>query len=275
MNPIEKLCIAIRHSPSLKNSGWLWNCIRPAYDVLVGLFGCRGLERVVNGTDRILIHPKYRNFPETYEFEVWSHMADQVREGDRIVDVGAFIGIYSIPFGNRVGKNGGVIYFEPDPANFKALEPRIHINHMEDRVKAVNAAVSEKSGETLFEALNNSESRLCIHPASSGTKVRSIRLVNYFAGEKIDIIKIDGEGFEEAVLRSEKELLNDLERCPRLIYFEVHPWAWQAQGRSDASLLDLLWECDYTVQGLCGERFNKIETYGEIIAYKNYGAQAE
>ncbi|MEM2045746.1 MAG: hypothetical protein QXO20_06155 [Candidatus Bathyarchaeia archaeon] len=55
--------------------------------------GRNGLERIINGTDRILILPKFRGVGETYEPEVWSHLMAQARPGDIVADVGAHIGL--------------------------------------------------------------------------------------------------------------------------------------------------------------------------------------
>ena len=102
MNLIEKTCIAIRHNPRVAGAGWLWNMVRPIYDSVVNTVARRGLERVMNGADRILIDPKYRALAEVYEPEVWTHLMSNVKSGDVIADVGAHIGLYALPLAKRV-----------------------------------------------------------------------------------------------------------------------------------------------------------------------------
>ncbi len=55
MNALEKTCIALRHNALLSKADWLWNGLRPAYNGLVNSLASRGLERVINGTDRVRI----------------------------------------------------------------------------------------------------------------------------------------------------------------------------------------------------------------------------
>ena len=86
----------------MAGAGWLWNMVRPIYDSVVNTVARRGLERVMNGADRILIDPKYRALAEVYEPEVWTHLMSNVKSGDVIADVGAHIGLYALPLAKRV-----------------------------------------------------------------------------------------------------------------------------------------------------------------------------
>src|SRR5215813_1588221 len=117
MNSIERLCIASRHSRHLEGMSWLWNLARPLYNKTIETFGKSGLERVINGTDRLLVSPKVRGVTEEYEPEVWRSLMAEIKPGDTVADVGAFIGIYTVTLAKRVGKSGRVIAFEPDDAN--------------------------------------------------------------------------------------------------------------------------------------------------------------
>jgi hypothetical protein len=51
---------------------------------------------------------------------------------------------------------------------------------------------------------------------------------------------------------------------------EVHPYAWQGTGTTSESLLELLDDCNYQVQDLAGKSIERIEEYGEVIAYRRY-----
>lgn len=90
MHILEQWCIAFRHSPGLQQVDSLWNRARPIYEKIVALCGQHGLERIINGTDRILVLPQFRGVTETYEPEVWNHLMAQVQPGDIVVDVGAW-----------------------------------------------------------------------------------------------------------------------------------------------------------------------------------------
>src|ERR1700716_4361008 len=114
MNPIEKASAWIRHLPLIERADWLWERVRPLYDRAVAHLGRKGLERLLNGSDRILVSPEARGTPETYEPDVWRVLMAEIRPGDTFVDVGAFIGLYAVAVGLRLGRRGRVVAFEPD-----------------------------------------------------------------------------------------------------------------------------------------------------------------
>ena len=111
MHILERWCIALRHNPWLDEADRLWNWMRPRYDRMMALSGRNGLERTINGSDRVLILPRFRGVSETYEREVWRHLMAQVRPGDVAVDVGVFVGLYTIALAKLVGPSGGGVSF--------------------------------------------------------------------------------------------------------------------------------------------------------------------
>src|SRR5438270_459935 len=121
MKSFEKISMRIRHLAILEHAGWLWNPVRPMYEQAVKYFGRRGLERTINGSDRILISPQARGVTENYEPDVWRALMGELKAGDTFVDVGAFIGLYSIAVALRLRGLGRVIAFEPDNRNFSVL----------------------------------------------------------------------------------------------------------------------------------------------------------
>jgi hypothetical protein len=88
MRTAEKYCLALRHSKYLHEAEWLWNNVRPVYDRAVSFFGRGGLERVMNGTDPILITPRFRCLGERYEPEVWHCLMNEIKPADTFADVG-------------------------------------------------------------------------------------------------------------------------------------------------------------------------------------------
>ncbi len=86
MRSSEKLCIALRHAAPLKNAAWLWNALRPIYDRIIRISAHAGLERVINGTDRVLVLPEVRGIAETYEPEVWRRVMAQLQSTGRLTE---------------------------------------------------------------------------------------------------------------------------------------------------------------------------------------------
>lgn len=272
MNLLERMTVAIRHAPGLENAEWIWSRVRPLYDrALRASFIERGLERVINGTDRILLSPASRGFiAQTYEPEVWRRIMPEVRTGDVIVEVGASIGIYTLAFANRVRANGHVVAFEPDPASAAELEANIAVNKFQNRVSLMSAAVGASCGWVRFAAARGMESHVAIDrdddASAESISIPLVTLDGVFQDTGINLLKIDVEGFEEPVLRGAQRLLADPARRPRAIVVEVHPFAWDAVGTASDSLLESLTRNRYRVASLAGEPVTRITEYGHIFA---------
>jgi FkbM family methyltransferase len=268
MHPLERWSLAIRHSSWLGQFDWLWDRLRPYYDQIVTRLSPQGLDRTLNGCERMRILPQFRSMSEVYEPDVWKHIFAQARPGDIIADVGAYIGLYTVALAKRVGSDGQVIAFEPDSENFDILRQHVAINSVQKQVKLVQAAVSDHDGVVSFNAGNDSQSHIDPIPCENNQSVAAACLDTVFADNRLDILKIDVEGYEEAVLKGGANLLIDPKRCPRIIYIEVHPYAWDASGTMSLSLLGFLADRNYMVMSLAGQQVKQIQTYGEIIAIK-------
>jgi FkbM family methyltransferase len=229
MHILERFCTTVRHSRGLRNAKWLWNQLRVPYTALLAIVAKNGLVRVINGTDVIRLIPEHRAVAETYEPDIWKCIMDEVRSGDVVADIGANIGLYTIALAKRVADGGKVHAFEPDPANFRDLDRHCRLNQVSARVVAYQVAVAGADVRVAFEAGRGSESH--IGSGAIVSEVDGVRLDSLFAGDRVDILKIDVEGFEEAVLKGALGLLSDMTRGPRIIYIEVHPFAWGQFGR--------------------------------------------
>jgi len=73
-----------------------------------------------------------------------------VRPGDRVLDIGANIGVYSKILSQLVGASGQVLAFEPVPMTYGFLSFTIRQLQMTN-VKAFNVALSDKSGQAVME----------------------------------------------------------------------------------------------------------------------------
>jgi FkbM family methyltransferase len=266
MKAFEKISMRIRHVPILEHADWLWNPVRPIYEQALRYFWSQGIERTINGSDRFMISPQARGISENYEPDVWNAVMSELRTVDTFVDVGAFIGLYTIAVAVRHRGSGRVVAFEPDIHNFLLLQEHIRLNRLEGQVELHRTAVSDRPGSACFLANGSSEARLVSSEQSNTTKVEVITLDRTFAGERVDILKIDVEGYEEMVLRGAHNLLRSPERRPRAIFIEVHPYAWQSLGTTSESLLSLLGAAGYQTKTVQGAPIRAIDHYGEIVA---------
>jgi FkbM family methyltransferase len=266
MNTLERFSVGLRHSPLLRRATWMWALVRPVYDRVVHWLGKDGLERKINGTDSIRILPRFRNIPESYEPEVWPLIMASVRAGDVVVDVGAYIGLYALALGKRVGPAGQVFAFEPTPDSFQVVLRHVELNGLQGQVRAVRAAVGRENGTVSFSADQGIQASMVSKPSSTAVRVECVTLDSFFPDARIDILKIDVEGFEEDVLKGARTVLSEPGRRPRRIFIEVHPYAWKAAGTTDESLRGLLNGYGYDLTYPDGSPVTNISAYGEIVA---------
>ncbi|MBI1761474.1 MAG: FkbM family methyltransferase [Acidobacteria bacterium] len=269
MHVAEKILLSVRHHKLFERAHWLWDGVRPLYDWAVSLTNKNGLQRIINESDRILILPRFRQMGEVYEPDVWQRLMSEIKPGDRVADVGAFIGLYTIAIAQRVGARGQVTAFEPDPINHLALQKHVSLNHLDNRVQCVKAAAGAIDGMVYFDA-QGITGHVTESATSTTSSVTCVTLDGLFPKQRLDVLKIDVEGYEEHVLRGAAGLLSDAQRRPRVIYIEVHPYAWSEAGTTSDSLLGVLAEHGYDVEKINGEKVSFIDWYGEVIAKATY-----
>ena len=267
MNTFERISTTIRRSLPFPTDHLLWRVIRPLYQRILQTTGRNGLRRTINGTDTFLIMPELYNMVEEYEPDVWRRIMDEVRPGDVVADVGAFIGLYTLAIARRVGNTGRVYAFEPDPISARTLSQLVKLNRLDGHVEILDKAVGADPGIVSFAAGHASVSHVNSGPAAADDlRIDIVTLDSVIGTGRLDIVKIDVEGFEEAVLTGCRHLLMDPARAPRVLFIEVHPFAWPEFGVTDVSLLQLLSTCGYIATDLDGRPLAAISEYGEIVA---------
>ena len=122
------------------------------------------------------------------------------------------------------------------------------MNGLDGQVELHQAAVSNKDGKFQFLADGSLEARLVSSNQRDTTIVNVVRLDSVLKGRRVDILKIDVEGYEEMVLRGAKSLLHTPELKPRAVFVEVHPYAWAPLHTGSESLLRVLEEAGYVVK---------------------------
>lgn len=86
---------------------------------------------------------------KSYESRYVALFRTLMNPGDRVFDVGANIGFYSVLFSRWVGPSGKVLAYEPDAHNVKLLSRNVELNHCENTLIR-EMAVSDESGEAVF-----------------------------------------------------------------------------------------------------------------------------
>ena len=72
-----------------------------------------------------------KEYGEFSEIEL-SIMSNFIEKGDFVFDVGANIGAFTIPFAKKVGENGKVFTFEPQPNVHNLLKNNVKLNNLDN-----------------------------------------------------------------------------------------------------------------------------------------------
>ena len=164
--------------------------------------------------------------------EIWDAVGTSLARDAVFYDVGAHIGYFSMKAAQRVGVNGRVVAFEPNPEILKLLRENVTANGFTNVVVEDIACTDHDQMLTLFAApsINTGASSLARDNAAilenqtpKGYTVRG-RPIDEVTDElkltRVDAIKIDVEGAEGLVLRG---AIRTLKRFHPKIVLEVVP----------------------------------------------------
>jgi FkbM family methyltransferase len=190
----------------------------------------------------------------TYESNVHELLVRSLGSGDVIVDVGANIGVHSLPLARRVrGLGGLVLAFEPAADTAARLRTTATRNGID--VEVVPIALGRNPGTaTLRQSTAWEQADLGVRSLfGDGDAVAPVQVVRFddWAAARplarLDIVKIDVEGGEMDVLAGMTASLRSL--CPRLIVVEVVEKFLRRSGTSSAALDEFLSTHGYRTDG--------------------------
>lgn len=143
------------------------------------------------------------------------------------IDLGSNIGYYAVIESNIIGESGKIFAIEPSPVNFPILKLNLE-NQKKNNFVAYNIGIGDKNEEMEFiiSAKSNwSRIRMNNEKINSEDKVIKIpvKTLNSFVNEndikKIDILRMDVEGFEYSILLGANEVL---EKFKPKLFIEIH-----------------------------------------------------
>lgn len=158
---------------------------------------------------------------EPYETQL---ILRQAKVDDVVVDIGANIGYYTVLLADKVEKTGKVYAFEPDKINFEILKKNIEVNNLKN-VEIINAAVGSKAGRL---KLHKSKENLGDHKLYGSDKeieqVKIIKLDDYLKNKKIDLMKIDTQGWEPEVIEGARNIIS---KKKPIMFLEYSPASYK------------------------------------------------
>jgi len=179
------------------------------------------------------------------------------REAECVFDIGAHIGLVTMPMSRAIGLKGKVYAFEPSAPNRQTLEHHINLNNI-NNVVVINSLVGSKNQDnvTFYESPAISGMNTC-----APIKHRSQYIERYHNQISLDefcsihrlepsIIKIDVEGFELSVIEGARRLLTT--SLP-IIFLSIHPQHLVSLGKSSEELRNLIAEMDYVISDIEGK----------------------
>lgn len=164
----------------------------------------------------------------TYRESALPSLLKLVQPGDVVLDVGAHRGLYTVLLARAAGPQGKVISVEPDERSYDRLRSNLHMNTLDTRVSTFKLALGNETGSVDLCLMDEAMAAV-VH--DKNRQVQGIvQRVSVIPGDDLikanglpypNIIKIDVEGFEYAVLQGLAETLSQ-GNC-RIVCCEVHP----------------------------------------------------
>lgn len=160
-----------------------------------------------------------------------------LRRGDHFVDAGANIGYFTLLAARRVGPEGRVDAFEPEPVNRQRLLDHLAMNELADRVHVHAAALSDAAGSAVIHGVPEPSGTFnhgcaSIYPPAgvrtTCTAVPTVRMDDVLDGCRVRLVKMDVEGAEPLVTGGMAGLLDVA--IPPVIIGELNPMQSAAAG---------------------------------------------
>jgi FkbM family methyltransferase len=180
------------------------------------------------------------------------NLGKYIKPTDTIIDIGGNIGVRAMHFA-RLVPQGKVVTFEPDPDNFARLQRHLTINGLENVVARPYGIGPEEATHRLYQVVesNSGMNRIITQGEDLSRfpykEVRVLPLSKGLEGSsvtKVDVIKIDVEGFEMEVLKGCAEIL---QRDRPVLFVELDDANLRENGTDARGLIAYVEGQGYTV----------------------------
>ena len=163
-----------------------------------------------------------------------------LRPGMTFVDVGANRGDFTLLAASLVGSGGRVYAIEPEAENCRWLQRSIHENHFTN-IELIQAAATDQVGEAKLYLGQRSGWHTLLPgynpPEHGAVMVRTMKLDDALGHiPRLDLMKIDVEGFEGPVVRGALALIK---RMKPVVLMDTHPQMGAELGSIEQSFQSL------------------------------------
>jgi FkbM family methyltransferase len=265
----------LRHG-RLKRARFIWSFLRPIY---------RTMFRFMPGITASKRIGKYGPFKLNRRFafsnfESWggNHnrgfeaCIEAARGKQCVMDIGAHIGLVSLPMSQVVADNGVVIAFEPATANGAYLAEHLTANDV-NNVTVVTDLVGDQELDSVefYESDDDSGMNTIADTGSrrgyDSTQRRQITLDNYCYENGLvpQLLKIDTEGAEVGILKGAIETLRTHQPT---LFLSVHPRHIIELGSTVEELEQLIADINFKVTDMDGNVTRPLELTEYIVCPK-------
>ncbi len=154
-------------------------------------------------------------------------MIKELKQNMVCVDLGSNIGYYAVIESNIIGESGKIFAIEPSPVNFPILKLNLE-NQKKNNFSVYNIAIGDKNENMEFIISSKSNwSKIRMNDEKINPKDKIIKIpvktLDSFVKEnnikKIDILRMDVEGFEYNIILGANRVL---EKFKPKIFVEIH-----------------------------------------------------
>lgn len=189
----------------------------------------------------------YYGFKENSRENLYSN----IKKEDIVLDVGANVGDVSMMASKIVSEKGYIYGFEPDPTNFLRLNKNLSLNNFQN-IDVINKGIGDKKGRfslSIIDDRNRGMNKIVKTQSGTNTinEIDVIRLddfVNERGLKKIDVIKIDVEGFEMNVLKGAEAIIK---KYQPILFIEIDDNHLKEQNTSAKELVSLVKSLGYNI----------------------------
>jgi FkbM family methyltransferase len=191
----------------------------------------------------------------------------KLKKSSCFIDVGAHIGLVTLPAAINMPSNSTLVSFEPSKINFDILKKHILLNQFNFKTKIIleNTLVGdiERSNVSFFDDVKNSSgtnSLIFNNKNSDIVRLNQVSLDSYCLGNNLlpDVIKIDVEGYEYHVLLGSQNIIY---KNKPIIIISIHPKQLNKINISEKIFFELIDKLNYEL----------IDSSGNIITNYKFG----
>lgn len=189
--------------------------------------------------------------------DVTEFLDRELHDGDVVYDVGSNIGVWSVFAARRVGANGRVIAFEPEPKTYEYLNDNFRLNDLAN-ARAFQVALGDYTGEG---GLHTGDDRLfssLVAARAGQDRTEAVRVVegDRFRQEESlptpNVVLFDVEGFEYGAMSGLRQTLSD--HACRAVIAQIHP-TLLPPGVTGDEVMEFLRSCGF-------EKINTLRWHG-------------